>query len=186
MKQMKSCLAVGLCLGLLVLYPLSASAQEPSENPLSDGQRMLYESVKGNIVRSAEKMPEEQFEFKPVPEVRSFRQILGHVGDTQYLFCSPILGQNNQGPGIEQNLTGKAEVIKALKEAFAYCDKAYNSMTDAQASQLVNFFGGDHAKLTLLSFNTTHINDHYGNLVTYMRINGLVPPSSESRGKPKQ
>ena len=190
MKTIKSCFVVSFFLGLIILFPVSAAAQEPSTgiagNPLSNGQKMLYERVKGNILRSAEKMPEDKFGFKPVPEVKSFAQILGHIADVQSLFCSPVLGEEYQASRIEQTKTHKAELTQALGDAFAYCDRAYDSMTDAQAAQIVKFFGGDQAKLSVLSFNVSHINEHYGNLVTYMRINGLVPPSSEPRSKPKQ
>lgn len=190
MKTMRSRLLVTMFLGFIALFQVVASAQEPSTgvaaNPLIDGQRMLYERVKGYILQSAEKMPEEAFEFKPVPEVRSFSQILGHIADTQPLFCSPILGEENQPGSVEKTKTKKEELIRALRNAFSYCEKAYGFMTDSQAAQTVRFFGSDQAKLTLLSFNTSHIYEHYGNLVTYMRINGLVPPSSESSSKPKQ
>jgi len=187
MKTIGYFVAVILFCALIVHFPASAAAQEASaESPLVDGQRMLYERVMGYIIRSAEKMPEEKFSFKPVPEVRSFGQILGHVADTQYLFCSPIQDQEFQSLNIEQTTTKKTELIQALRDAFSHCGEAYNSMTDAKAVETGSFFGGDQEKLTLMSFNTSHINEHYGNLVTYMRINGLVPPSSEPRSKPKR
>lgn len=116
-----------------------------------------------------------------IPEVRSFGQIVGHVADAQYTFCSVVLGEKNPAPGIEKSKTTKADLIKGLNDGFAYCDKAYNGMTDAQAVEMVKFFGQDRAKLTVLSFNNAHNDEHYGNIVTYMRIKGLVPPSSEQR-----
>jgi uncharacterized damage-inducible protein DinB len=137
--------------------------------------------VKNNLVKAAEKMPEENYAFKPAPEVRSFGQIVGHVADAQYLFCSAALGEKNPAPGIEKSKTTKADLVQALNEAFAYCDKAYNGMTDAHAAEMVKFFGRDQAKLTVLAFNNAHNDEHYGNIVTYMRMKGLVPPSSESR-----
>jgi uncharacterized damage-inducible protein DinB len=155
-------------------------AQAPAD-PLSAGQKMLYTNGKNNLIRSAEKMPEENYSFKPVPEVRSFGQIIGHVADAQYLFCSAVLGEKNPAPNVEKTKTTKAELVQALKDAFAYSDKAYDAMTDAQAAQMIKFFGQDRAKLTVLSFNNVHNMEHYGNLVTYLRIKGLVPPSSEPR-----
>ena len=71
--------------------------------------------------------------------------------------------------------------MQALNAAFAYCDKAYDGMTDAHAAEMVKFFGREQAKLTVLAFNNAHNDEHYGNMVTYMRMKGLVPPSSESR-----
>ena len=137
--------------------------------------------VKNNLVRGAEKMPEENYSFKPTPDVRSFGQIIGHVADAQYMICSAVLGEKNPAPDIEKNKTSKADLVQALKDALAYCDKAYDGLTDAQAAQTVKFFGRDQAKATVLSFNTMHNMEHYGNMVTYLRLKGLVPPTSEAR-----
>ncbi len=151
-----------------------------AQNPVSGGQKFLYNMVKNNIIRAAEKMPEEHYAFKPTADVRSFGQLIGHVADAQYLFCSPVLGKKNPAPGIEKSKTSKADLVQALKDAFVYCDAAYDGLTDAEAGVMVKFFG-EQAKATVLSFNTAHDNEHYGNMVTYLRMKGLVPPSSERR-----
>jgi uncharacterized damage-inducible protein DinB len=148
-------------------------------DPLSAGGKGLYNIVKNDVVKAADKMPEANYAFKPTPDVRSFGQIVGHVADAQYLFCSAVLGEKNPAPGIEKNKTSKADLVQALSDAFAYCDKAYNGMTDAHAADIVKIFGMDQAKLSVLAFNSAHSFEHYGNLVTYMRMKGLVPPSSE-------
>lgn len=163
-----------------LLSPAASFAQAPA-NPLSAGQKGFYASVKNNVVRAAEKMPEEMYSFKATPEVRSFGQLVGHVADAQYLFCAPVLGEKNPMLGVEKNKTTKADLVQALKDAVAFCDKAYDGMTDQQASQVVKALGRDMAKLTVLTINTAHTDEHYGNMVTYMRLKGLVPPSSEPR-----
>lgn len=150
-------------------------------DPLSGGIKGIYNITKNNVARAAEKMPEENYAFQPTPEVRSFGQIIGHVADAQYLFCSATMGETNPAPGIEKSKTTKADLVKALNDAFTYCDKAYNAMTDAHAADMVKFFGRDQTKLAVLAFNSAHNMEHYGNLVTYMRIKGLVPPTSEAR-----
>jgi uncharacterized damage-inducible protein DinB len=155
-------------------------AQNPAD-PLVSGQKALDTRVKDYLIRSAEKMPEENYSFKPTPDVRSFGQLLGHVADSQYAFGSALLGEKNPEPGIEKAKTTKADLIQALKDAFAYSDKAYTGLTDAQAAQMVTFYGRQAAKLTILSMNNAHNSEHYGNIVTYLRIKGLVPPSSEPR-----
>jgi uncharacterized damage-inducible protein DinB len=139
----------------------------------------MYGQLKVILLRSADKMPEENYNFKPTEAVRSYGQIVGHVADAQYTFCSVALAENNPAPRIEQSKTSKADLIAALKDAFAYCDKAYDLMTDASATQTVKLFGGEAPRLGVLIANNTHAVEHYGNLVTYMRLKNIVPPSSE-------
>jgi uncharacterized damage-inducible protein DinB len=181
-SRMKISLFLFVCVAVtsMIYVAAQAPAAAPAD-PLSSGQKMLYTITKTNLIRAAEKMPEENFAFRPTEEVKTFAQILGHVADSQYAFASAVLGAENPKPDVEKSKTTKAEIVQALKDAFAYADKAYDTMTDAQAAQSVKFFGRDQAKLTILSFNAVHNYEHYGNLVTYMRMKGLVPPSSEPR-----
>ncbi len=158
-----------------VILPLQAQ----SSDPLSAGAKSLYAMAKNNVLKSAEEMPESDYSFKPTEGVRTFGQLVGHVADGQYEFCSSVVGDNAQPPEVEKNKTTKADLIAGLKTAFAYCDKAYNGLTDAQAASVVKFFGRDMAKLSVLNFNTAHTDEHYGNMVTYLRMKGLVPPSSK-------
>lgn len=154
---------------------------QSGSDPLTAGIKGIYNISKNDVVKAAAKMPEENYSFKPTPEVRSFGQIVGHVADAQYLFCSAAMGETNPAPGIEKSKTAKADLVSALNAAFAYCDKAFNVMTDAHAADMVKFFGGNQPKLAILAFDSAHNMEHYGNLVTYMRMKGLVPPSSEPR-----
>jgi uncharacterized damage-inducible protein DinB len=111
--------------------------------------------------------------------VRSFGQIIGHVADAQYLFCSIVFGEKNPAPKVEQTKTSKADLTAALKGALAYCDRAYDVMTDVSGGQMVKLFGSDTPKLGVLTVNSLHSVEHYGNLVTYMRLKNIVPPTSE-------
>jgi uncharacterized damage-inducible protein DinB len=166
---------------LIAAVALSAAAHA-QDNPLSAGNKFLYTMIKANLIKAAQKMPEENYAFKPTPEVRSFGQIVGHVADAQYLFCSAVAGEK-KSPDNEKTKTSKADLVAALQEGFAYCDAVYNSMTDAVATDKLKFFGQDATKLSVLSFNVAHDNEHYGNIVTYMRLKGLVPPSSETNSR---
>src|SRR6201987_4529653 len=157
-----------------------------AENPLTSWNKIAYARVKGILVRSADKMPEENYGFKPVDTVRSYGQIIGHLADAQYRFCSLAMGEKNPGLDIEHSKTSKADLIAALNTAFAYCDKAYDSMTDASATQTIKLFGNDSPRMSALIVNNMHNMEHYGNLVTYMRIKGIVPPSSEQPPAPVQ
>jgi uncharacterized damage-inducible protein DinB len=149
-------------------------------NPLSTWNKYAYARVKDILVRSAQKMPEENYSFKPTDAVRSYGQILGHLADAQYLFCSIALGEKNPGLDIEHTKTSKADLIAALNAGFGYCDKAYDGMTDASAVQTIKLFGNDAPRLSALTVNNMHNMEHYGNLVTYMRLKNIVPPSSEA------
>jgi len=155
-------------------------------NPLSAWNKGAYGHVKNILLRSAEKMPEENYKFKPAETVRSYGQIIGHLADSQYYFCSVVLGEKNPAPKVEQTKTSKADLIAALKDAFAYCDKAYDGMTDASGTQIVKLFGDeDTPKLSVLTVNQMHNLEHYGNLVTYMRMKNIVPPTSEPKSRPE-
>jgi uncharacterized damage-inducible protein DinB len=149
------------------------------ENPLIKHNKGVYGGVKKILLRSAENMPEENYNFRPADAVRSFGQIVGHVAESQYAFCSTVLGEKNPAPEIEKSKTSKADLLAALKDAFAYCDKAYGTITDASAVEKVKSMGGDSPKLGVLYVNEIHTIEHYGNLVTYMRMKGLVPPTSD-------
>jgi uncharacterized damage-inducible protein DinB len=172
-----------LLIGLLA--PAAAVAQDTFQgNPLSTYNKTVYTGVKGILLRSAEKMPEENYGFKPTDAVRSFGQVVGHVADSQYMFCSIVLGEKNPAPKIAESKTSKADLTAALKDAFAYCDKAYDGMTDASATQMVKLFGNDAPKLGVLNVNSLHSVEHYGNLVTYLRLKNIVPPSSDPEFQP--
>lgn len=159
-------------------FPASA---QPAANPLVAGQEFVYSMVKNNLIRAAEKMPEENYAFKPAPEVMTFGELLGHVADSQYTYCHSVSGERLPSPGLQKAKKTKAELVVALKEAFSLCDKAYAGLTDAKAMELMPLFGSQRPRLTVLTFHTAHIDEHYGNIVTYMRMKGLVPPSSEGR-----
>ncbi|NJD20874.1 MAG: DinB family protein [Gemmatimonadetes bacterium] len=137
----------------------------------------LFEAVKGYIVASAEEMPEEKYGYQPTPEVRTFGQIVGHVAASQYGFCNAALGGGPE-PEDYEALTSKAALVEALKKAFDHCGPAY-AMDDTRAMETVELWGQTGTRLWVLTFNLTHNWEHYGNLVTYLRANGMVPPSSQ-------
>ncbi len=162
----------------IALFAVTAFAQTPS---IVKGSMGTYTTVKTNIMKSAEKMPEENFAFKPTPDIRSFGELLGHVADAQYLFCSAVMGEKTPESKSEKTSATKAALVADLTKAFAYCDKAYASVTDESALKAIKFFGRDSTPINTLDFNTAHNFEHYGNIVTYMRLKGIVPPSSEPR-----
>jgi uncharacterized damage-inducible protein DinB len=167
--------------GTFLMIVGAALAQTPDLKSVSGYPKMVHKQVTAWIERAAEKMPEEEYAFKPDPAARSFGQILGHIADADYLFCSGALHENNPSPGIEKTRTTKAELTSALREAFAYCNRAYDTLTDANANETVKANGQERNKLGVLWFNASHNLEHYGNLVVYMRLKGIVPPSSDPK-----
>jgi uncharacterized damage-inducible protein DinB len=149
-----------------------------AQNPLSTDTKFFYETIKKDVIKAAEKMPEENYSFKPAPTVRTFGQIVGHIAEDQYYFCMTAKGLKPDKE-IEKKVTGKAALVAALKESFAYCDAVYTDLKDADGAKPVQSFAGPKSLLVWLNFNYGHTYEHYGNIVTYMRIKGLVPPSSE-------
>jgi uncharacterized damage-inducible protein DinB len=160
--------------------PKAESAPAAPANPITASEKGFYGFVSHAVVGAAEKMPEENYSFKPTPEVRSFGQLVGHVADANYMFCSQASGEPNPSKGIEKTKTSKADLVAALKDAVAYCDKAFSRMTDAKGSEMVQMFSFHMARLTVFSLNTAHTDEHYGNMVTYLRLKGIVPPTSEN------
>jgi uncharacterized damage-inducible protein DinB len=165
----------------LVLINCAAMAQTPDLKSVSGYPKMVQKQVTAWIERAAEKMPEEEYAFKPDPASRSFGQILGHIADADYLFCSTVLGESSPPPEIEKSKTTKAELRAALHDAFTYCNRAYDALTDAGANETVKAFGQERNKLGALWFNASHNLEHYGNLIVYMRLKGIVPPSSDAK-----
>ncbi len=164
--------------------PDKAAATTSKQNPLSDWNRHAFGVVKDILLRAAEKVPESDYGFQPTESVRSYGQIVGHVADSQYYFCATALGEPYTSRKVEKTKTSKSELIAALKESFAYCDKAYEGMTDASGTQIVKLFGNeDTPKLSVLNVNEMHDMEHYGNLVTYMRMKNIVPPTSEPQAQ---
>jgi len=167
--------------GTLLMLACATLAQTPDLKTVSGYPKMVQKQASAWIERAAEKMPEEQYAFKPDPAVRSFGQIVGHVADANYLFCSGALGEKSPAQEIEKTKTTKADLTSALRAAFVYCNRAYEALTDASANELIKAFGQERNKLGVLWFNASHNLEHYGNLVVYMRVKGVVPPSSEPK-----
>lgn len=149
---------------------------------MTKATKSAFDMVKGYITKSAEQVSEANYEFKATPEVRSFGQLIGHVADANYMICAAAAGEKPPVGDIEKTKTTKADLQKALAESFAYCDTVYAAMTDMKGHEMVKFFGAEQPKLAVLAFNTSHDFEHYGNIVTYMRLKGMVPPSSQGRG----
>lgn len=164
-------------------YTQGPSSQGPDPTTQIGSVQSAYGSIKNLILRSVDKMPAEHFTFAPTADVRSFGQVLAHVVDANYLLCSPAAGAPSPNGAelqkVENEKLDREAVVQRLKDSFAWCDKAYAAITEANAADSLDLMKMKRPRLGLLWFHIAHAFEHYGNLVTYMRIKGIVPPSSE-------
>jgi len=165
---------------LLTLLPTYAFAQTPAPaaNPSTAAVKAQFAMISGVLGRTAVKVPEELYSFKATPDVRSIAQLIGHIADAQFMFCATAAGEKPPQSDVEKTKTTKGDLSKALADSTAYCDKVIDGMNDTKGMEIVRLFGPT-PRLNVLTFNIAHSYEHYGNLVTYMRLNKIVPPSSE-------
>jgi hypothetical protein len=153
----------------------SLQAQSPH---IAEGKQ-TYAGIKNNLVQMAEKMPEENYAFKPTPDIRSFGELVAHVADAQARMCSMAsAAQKSVNAGSK---TAKADLVSALKESGSICDAAWDGLTDAAASESVKMGQMQKSKLGMLEFNSIHSNEEYGYMSVYLRLKGVVPPSTANR-----
>jgi uncharacterized damage-inducible protein DinB len=166
----------------LTLFPLAVGAQEPGLRiGLADGLKARYAESRLNLMEQAEKMPAEAYAFRPTPSVRTFAQVLAHAVDTQMVACANLKGVPNPATSrnLEQELRSKTEVVRALAESFALCDEVFAATTDENAVQFVRQGGVEMPRVSVLYFLIGHNAEMYGVGTVYLRLNNLVPPSTE-------
>jgi len=178
MKRMV-CVVAGL-----VVFAVCAAAQAPAAGQkvgLATSMQNAYATLKGNLTQAAEKMPEANYGFKPAPDpdLRTFGQWIGHQTDNQFLNCATLKGVPNPSPAqSNEKKTTKAELVKALADAFAFCDGALSSLTDQNALQLIKQGDGETARGGVASALLSHGLESYGIVVVYMRAKGVAPPAA--------
>jgi uncharacterized damage-inducible protein DinB len=162
---------------------LSAQSEMLPLKAVVDSSGASFRAPRTFVLRAAERMPEEHYAFRPTPEVRTFAQLLGHIADGYRLVCATAVG-DSLPPDIQENektKTGKAELIAALTQGAEYCDRAHERLGGAKGAEMIKWGGREQPRATVLFANTSHAWHHYGNVVTYLRLKGIVPPSSDSR-----
>ena len=173
---------MGIVLAGAGALALAQSKPAAGAQPVSDAIRASWNSAKKNIADSAQVVPENLFGYSPVPKtVRTFGQIIAHVAGANYEFCAAAKGEKSpHAEAAFESLAMKAGILKAWNESVAYCDAVFAALTDKSAADPITMpFGmGKNVRTAALLGNIGHLNEHYGNLVTYMRMNNIVPPSS--------
>ena len=160
---------------LAVAAPLAAQSAAPSAVADARGN---WEAVRAYLVQAATDMPEAKYAFRPTASVRTFGEIIAHVAGSQSMFCAIALGEQPPGEdAVESRKLGREALIAALRKSNDDCARAY-AQDDASAAKMTDLFGARHSRLFALIENAAHDSEHYGNLVTYLRMNGMVPPSS--------
>ena len=154
----------------------TASAQSPTAEA-----RALWTGIIGNLNQAAEELSDSMYTYRPTPDVRSFGELFAHIAGSQKMYCAMALGDKVPGEGdVEGVAKSKAAIVAALNESNAYCERAY-SLADEKLKPPVDIFGQQHPRFYALIANAAHDGEHYGNIVTYMRLNKMVPPSSRPR-----
>lgn len=166
----------------LLVLAASTAVLLSQDNPFSADARQSYALVKSSLLKAADRMPAEDYSFRTTPKVRTFGEMIDHVAQAQMLMCGVVKGEKSiNNPQFKPAKTAKADLVAALKESFDYCDPVYESMTDSAGTAKVKWFVGDMSRLGLLNWNISHDNEMYGIIGAFLRIKGLVPPSSERR-----
>ena len=165
----------------LAVAAAPAGAQSREAAPPSGAvatSRVLWQQVTRNITTAAEELPDSLYAYRPTPEVRTFGELFGHIAGSQYLFCAAAMGEPERAEdAVEKSTTSKEGLVAALKASTEYCNRAY-AQSDSAATASTKLFGETQTRLFALIMNGQHNGEHYGNLVTYLRLNGIVPPSS--------
>jgi hypothetical protein len=185
-----------ICIGLgLMVFAVCAAAQAPTAGQkvgLAASLQNAYATLKGNLTQAAEKMPEANYGFKPAPDpdLRTFGQWIGHQTDNQFTNCATIKGVPSPSPAqSNEKKTTKADLVKALADAFAFCDGGMSSLTDQSALQLIKQGDGETARGGVVSALLSHGLESYGIVVVYMRAKGIAPPAAApapaGRGGPR-
>jgi uncharacterized damage-inducible protein DinB len=179
--MMRALLSTLLVVAAIAISPGVARAQADDKVYTSSAHRQ-FTYVANLLIRTSEKVSDDLYSFKPTPEVRSIAALLGHVVDDHFLMCKIAQGETfDKFTPEHEKKTSKKELVALMKESVAFCDAAFKKLNDTTGKEIVASFGTKQPKLTWLNSNTQHDWEHYGNLVTYMRLKNIVPPSSEPR-----
>ncbi|HET9370066.1 MAG TPA: DinB family protein [Vicinamibacterales bacterium] len=179
----RNMLVLTVLIGGVIAVGVPQAQQGGGANPLAATIRANWQAARLNIKESADQMTADKYGYKPVPTVRNFGEILTHLAGANYIFCAAAKGEKapHAEDAFEKSVTARDQIIKVLAESLAYCDSAYTAATDASLAQMVAqpFSTNQGPRANALIGNIGHLNEHYGNLVTYFRMNNMVPPSSK-------
>ena len=175
-----------LAVAIAMCATLSASAvrQAPAGPDATMASiKVTHDAVSGFVTKALAMIPQDKLSYKPVDGVRTLGQLFGHLANANGMICGMASGTKMASSGDAEKLTAKADLQKALEASLAFCGQAFAAVTAKNANEPVELFGMKHTRIGALAFNGAHTYEHYGNIVTYMRMNGMVPPSSGGGGE---
>jgi hypothetical protein len=159
--------------------PPAAQAAAPPSGPAADVSR-IYNRLKGNILKAADKMPADSYAFQPTPDIRTYARVVNHITEVQLSICGGLNGETPDAlPKVPAETAGKADIVAALQASYAECDKAYAALTDSNLLEKVTMGPVTRARISFAWQNAAHDDEQYATLALYLRLKGLVPPSSE-------
>lgn len=180
-------------LSAALVLPALAAAQTPAPAApqtftLSGNSQRAYQNIERNLTEAAEKMPEANYSFTPTPEVRPFGQLVAHVALSQFGTCAALKGDTAAPHKDEKEdaARSKAELVALLKESTAYCDPALTALKDEDMTTLTKAGQNQVAKGLFLAGTITHGNEMYGTMSVYLRLKGIVPPSTDRQNAAKK
>lgn len=174
------CTAVVMAASACAPPPQPAPEPPPPSTAVRDSLKSAMDMFTSNITRAAEQVPEDRYSFRATPDVRTLGQLFAHVADASYSICSAVSGEARPDGSIEETKTTKADIQQALTDSVAFCGRAFETVNDTTGGEALTLFEQiSTTKLGALAFNNAHNMEHYGNIVTYMRLNKMVPPSSQ-------
>jgi len=181
-----------LTIAALAVAPALARAQAQPAAPqtftLSGNGVRGYQNIQRNLLEAAEKMPDADYAFKPTPDVRPFGQLVAHVALSQFGTCAALKGDAAppHKDDKEETARTKTELVALFKESTAYCDPALTALKDDDMTVLTKAGQNQVAKGLFLLGTVTHGNEMYGTMSVYLRLKGIVPPSTERQNAAKK
>lgn len=179
LREFSTLLSMTLAIPALALAQATPATPASPTGPAGEVQRS-YAGLKANILKAADKMPAADYSYKPTPEIRTFARVVNHITEAQLHSCGLANGTTAASlPTVPPETADKAAIMQALQSSFSECDKAFAATTDANLSDSFTMGPMKRSRIGLVWGTVSHDNEQYATLALYLRLKGLVPPSSE-------
>jgi hypothetical protein len=180
MKTQRTSMAIALLtIAASTFYAQTPAAPSlpPTTGPASEVLRS-YSTLKPNVIKAAEKMPEADFQYRPTPDIRTFARVVNHITEAQFRTCGTLNGSKDIAKP-PADTADKATILAGLKASYDECDKAYGALTDTNVSEMITLGQNKRSRIGMAWGNVSHDNEQYAELSTYLRLKNLAPPTSE-------